>query len=708
MKKVTKAFFTTLATFLLMPAVVNAAPASQNNQTTSSQSSSATTNNNANQENGDATFAYSFENTNTTLSGKSVKATMYFNKVDYWNVKKATFNLDYMISQLSNDQTSNITLELNGVKFYSFKPGNNGNQQNMTVDLPTNLLQNSNTLTVEGQIINKDQNQELPATPANWLTIYDGSNVNFSYSINQPNDQISSFYSHFTGEDTVKNDQSVILVPQNPSNAELTAATYALAGASRVVSGDNSKIELNSLKNKHYASQPYQIVIAKYGDLPNEYKKQINASEVNNENAYMRFFNGDKKKVLVVTAKDDDALIKAGQYIANQELMQQTTTNSKTITESTQTFSSINQDNGNFPLMSNSTKMTGEGHQEQVFFVNLPHDQTNSKGSYINLNFRYSDNLDFKTSLVTVYVNGKPIGSQSLSSAKADGDHLKVKIPNNTDLNNNCTVKVAFDLNMKNNDSNSQTPWAYIESSSNAYIDSAEKTDLLFSNYPSCFISDKSFNNIAVQIPKKMNDDYFKALTNVFSLIGNYAESNVGSITFYKKEMSDSEMKNHNLIVIGSPQDTPLIKKLNSHLFFKFNKNFTRFVSNEKLSIESGYGKQIGAVQLLFNPYNKNNAALVVSGASSKDVQIASSQIDTQAHASTLKGDAAVIDDNGQQYTYRFKKKVNNEQKISITKRIKANPMFMAYVIMGILLIAVVIAIIILFVRKNFNGKERR
>nr|WP_321315554.1 hypothetical protein [uncultured Ligilactobacillus sp.] len=120
-----------------------------------------------------------------------------------------------------------------------------------------------------------------------------------------------------------------------------------------------------------------------------------------------------------------------------------------------------------------------------------------------------------------------------------------------------------------------------------------------------------------------MNDTYYKALSNIFSLIGNYAENNTGEITFYRHEMSDAQMRNHNVIVLGTPKDTPLIKKLNDKLFFKFNKKFTRLVSNEKLSIESSYGKRIGSVQLLFNPYNKNNATLVVTGATPKTVELA-------------------------------------------------------------------------------------
>ena len=63
-----------------------------------------------------------------------------------------------------------------------------------------------------------------------------------------------------------------------------------------------------------------------------------------------------------------------------------------------------------------------------------------------------------------------------------------------------------------------------------------------------------------------------------------------------------------------------MIRKLNDQLYFHYDKDFTRFVSNEKLSIEKDYGKQIGTAQLMFSPYNAKAAALILTGAKSQGV----------------------------------------------------------------------------------------
>ena len=76
---------------------INNQPAQSANTASSNSSSQASDQHSSNQGNGQGsqTYTQQFQNTNTTLSGKSVRSTTYFNKIDYWDVKKATFNLTY-------------------------------------------------------------------------------------------------------------------------------------------------------------------------------------------------------------------------------------------------------------------------------------------------------------------------------------------------------------------------------------------------------------------------------------------------------------------------------------------------------------------------------------------------------------------------------------------------------------------------------------
>ena len=68
--------------------------------------------------------------------------------------------MTYQITQLKNNQTSDLTVAVNGVKFYSWRPENTTGIQQKTIEIPLELIKETNTLTVEGQIINTIYNYQ--------------------------------------------------------------------------------------------------------------------------------------------------------------------------------------------------------------------------------------------------------------------------------------------------------------------------------------------------------------------------------------------------------------------------------------------------------------------------------------------------------------------------------------------------------------------
>lgn len=659
------------------------------------------------------TFTQPFQNVTSSLTGTSVKATMYFTKIDYWDVKKATFNLSYQITQLENDESSDITVAVNGVKFYSWRPAKTTDKQSETIDIPLELISESNTLTIEGQIINAEGSDEYKSvqTPANWLTIYDGSNVNFQYDLMLPENTIHSFYNHFAGADTIANQQSAILIPEDASEAELSAASYALTGVSRIITASENYLPLSSLNEKDALKKPYLLIFSTYDRLPEKYKDQIDEKEVSDK-AMLKFFNSDNQHVLVATSNDETQLMNAGRYIANEELMTQTEKTEKIIDAETKTFTSSLEFDGNIPLTSSGDKLTGSYHQEQVYFVDLPVDRNNADGSSLDIHMKYSDNLNFDNSLVTVYVNDLPIGSKKLSRNKANGDQLQLDFPKGLEVSDAFVIKVAFDLNVDNPEvlRNSDTPWALIENDSNIFVQTEESDEVIFSNYPNIFIQNQTYADLGIVLPEKLNNDYFKALTNVLNLLGNYTQSNTGDITFYRSEPNKNDLVSHNLVVLGTPKDNPLIKKLNKHLYFQYSDDFDTFVSNEKLSIESDYGKSIGTAQLLFSPYNREAVSLVLTGVDSETVYLASTQLKSQANASIYQGDAVVVDANYRRYDYRFKKETTAEEDESVLSRIISRRDALVYGIVFVLAVVIVVLVLYFIIKRYYptpTAKEK-
>uniref|UniRef100_UPI003132D677 cellulose biosynthesis cyclic di-GMP-binding regulatory protein BcsB n=1 Tax=Levilactobacillus sp. HBUAS70063 TaxID=3109359 RepID=UPI003132D677 len=658
------------------------------------------------------TYTQPFQNNTTSLSGQSVEMSTYFIKMDYWNVKKATLNLNYQVSQLSSRQLSDITVSLGGVKFASFRPKKQTGLQTKTIKIPLRLLSGENELKISGQILNQagKKDYRLTQTPANWLTVDNRSDINFQYALKAPTKNIDSFYDHFSGPDTIVNRNAYIVVPNHANNAELAASMYALTGESRVITTENQQIPVVQMNNVDGRKADYQLIIAEYQHLPGRFKKLFRLNDLKNASQIKRY-DSKGKHYLVVTATTGALLKKAARFVANSELMKESKHPTETVTLATQTFTSTLNYDGKYQLTTSADKVTGVNHQERQYFVSLPIDRNNADGSTISIHLRYARNLDFKNSLATIYVNDTAVGSKRLSSARADNDTLTVTLPKGMALGNSFTVRVALDLPLSGTattQSNNHTPWASIEPDSVARIKSAPGNDLLFSNYPNLFLKNSTYDNIAVVRPKTMSSTDYQTLTNIFNLIGNYAENNRGTIKFYDQQPSKSVMTDANVIAFGTPRQNSLIHRLNSHLYFKYNSSETGFLSNEKLSIEQKYGQTIGSDQLLRSPYNSKKGLMVVTGATDTGAYLASTQINYQRNIDQYSGDAIVVDPDNNHYDYRFKKNKLIDTSLNTKQEINRHSQQLRYLGMALIMIVVVTIALLLLLWKHGSLHRRR
>nr|WP_318531770.1 cellulose biosynthesis cyclic di-GMP-binding regulatory protein BcsB [Levilactobacillus angrenensis] len=658
------------------------------------------------------TYTQPFQNTTTSLSGQSVEMSTYFIKMDYWDVKKATLNLNYQVSQLSSRQLSDITVSLGGVKFASFRPKKQTGLQTKTIRIPLRLLAGQNELKISGQVLNRagKQDYRLTQTPANWLTVDNRSDVNFQYALKAPTRNIDSFYDHFSGPDTIVNRNAYITVPNAANNAELAASMYALTGESRVITTENQQIPVVQFSSADGQKADYQLVMAEYQHLPTRFKRLFRTADLKNA-AQIKRVDLKHKHYLVVTATTGALLKKAARFVANSELMKESKHPTERITLATQTFTSTLNYDGKYQLTTSADKITGADHQERQYFVSLPVDRNNADGSTISIHFRYARNLDFKNSLATVYVNDTAVGSERLSAARADNDTLTVALPKGMALGNSFTVRVALDLPLKGSattQNNNQTPWASIEPDSVARIKSAPGNDLLFSNYPNLFLKNSTYDDLAVVRPQTMSATDYQTLTNIFNLIGNYAENNRGKITFYQHQPSKAVMADANVIAFGTPRRNEVIHRLNHQLYFKYNAAETGFLSNEKLSIEQKYGQTIGSAQLLRSPYNAKKGLLVVTGATDTATYLASTQINYQRNIAQYTGDAIVVDPDNNHNGYRFKKNKLINTALNTKQAISRHSQQLLYLGLGLIMIMVVTIALLLLLWKHGSLHRRR
>jgi len=646
-----------------------------------------------------------------SLSGVQSINYQYFQIEDYWNVDQVTINLEYDFSSLVIEEKSSLTLFMNGTPFHSFRI-NKEHTDNISVVVPRELLIDGvNTLMLDGRRTTDEEEQLYNVCKTedyndNWLTLKETSHIAISYHDQPMDNSINTFFSRFVGLDTVKSSDHVITVGGSSSAAELESAIYSFAGFGKAKDDGNQQIPLLKQNDAQAAAKSYRVHISKYDALSDEIKSKLGTVDVE-KRALMKLITLKGQSVLVVTSNQDDLLVKAGRYIANQELMEQTASNEKWIDANTDVLSPSVTVSRMIKLTETGDKVLGPMHREKSYFISLPANQSIAEASKIRLDMRYAQNLDFNRSLVTVLINNKPIGSKKLSDVAANSDVLELSIPKNLDVNGNFTVTVAFDLEISSlicTVEQDQMPWAYIDSSSILQLNTVDRHDLLFNYYPSNFMRNGSFNSIAVVLPAELSNNDYASVANIFHLLGRYAQTNHGEVNVYFDDVDVSLLQNKQIIVIGSYKNNKLIRHLNDYLYFKYSLDGEGFVSNEKKSIELEYGKTIGSLQLISSPYSENYGMLIISGAQPQSYELASQLLVSESKLWQLYGDGMIVDKNGQVSAFRYKELASQSSPVvNILERKDV----MTFVVSAMLTLTLAIVALLLLTRKYWRKRRK-
>ncbi|CAM4193596.1 glycosyltransferase [Listeria ivanovii] len=641
--------------------------------------------------------------TDKTAQGKFAITKQNFTVENYWDVSNATAKLVYTITQLNEKEISTMTLKINDVAFYSFRPDktDKGTRQ-IEIEIPKDKFKKGvNVLSMESFVYTDlpDGRCTIDETPANWLQFDKTSAVNISYSDKAFKRTIADFGERFTGIDTVKSQQSVVAVTGNAGDTELGAALEGLSGFSSANKLEDKNIPFGQYEEaKTRNGKNYMVLFSNYDNLPAAIKSQIKEAGKLEQRALLQVVKDSNTNILVITSKANDALKKAGKLIANQNYLSQLGTNSKWLTTDEKIDTPASNVDKNAKLTTTGDKLKGIGHVTQDYFISMPANRSASTGTEVSLDFRYAQNLDFEHSLVTILVNGKPIGSQKLSAKKANDDQVTFQIPSDLNVKGDFSVTVAFDLVLTNNYcgfiADSEIPWAYITPESIIKLNTTEETDLLFEQYPYPFVANGDFDNAVVVVPDKLSTEDTDSLANIFNLLGRFHDGNRGSFTAIHAKNWDKVKKDANVIAVGTMSNNPVIKNANDDLFFQYDKSGSYFLSNEKISIEKNYGKQLGSVQLI---KSDGMQILAVTGPGEAQTKLGSELVSSKENLAKIYGDAAIVDNDNTIHSYRFKKVADTKEESFGTKMSnnKEVTVFGAFALLTVVLLGVAVLLIL-------------
>jgi hypothetical protein len=631
---------------------------------------------------------------------------LYFDIDKYSVVKSLETNVVFNISQLITDkQNATITFSVNGTSFYSSKIFYKDTEelQNIKVPIPTTLIKEGmNEFKIETYCRISDEPCTDDVNNGNWITLKGTSSILMGFTDKESTNNISEFTYPFIKVNEGNQYNAVIAIPDNYTQEEFTAALMLQAYLGKV----NKSRDYNGIIVK-YSSIPSDkdiIYIGRFSNLPDKIKPLYNrlTQENYNEYAIIRKSNSpfnESNKLMSIVSENGNMLIKSIKLLMSKNLVSQINVDTFKVDANMKVENELSEENSNLTFKDlglQEMQLKGPFRQSGSLSYSLPRNRVLSNGAKIKLFIRYSQNLDFNRSLLTVYINGTPIGSKKLNKGQANGDQLELPIPTDIKMSNYIDIKITFDLEQLNSTCEfrqEETPWALVTGDSYVYMPNNKLNFYKFDNYPQPFISEREFNNVALVVPENLSENEIEGISKVFSYMGKDVDYNSGILDVVEEKNFSDKYNNMNLILYGTPQQNKVIKDLNPKLWFKYNNNYNSFTGNEKLYLTEPYASNISIFQFDVSPYNKDRAILVLT--SPKEDLLLKSLVflSSTKQISKLSGDSALIDNFGNIETFQFKKDTTK----SIYEKFKSiqtnGKMFIGFA--GMLLIFNIIAIVL-------------
>ncbi|WP_291722086.1 cellulose biosynthesis cyclic di-GMP-binding regulatory protein BcsB [Clostridium sp.] len=413
-----------------------------------------------------------------TFSGVFSSHSLYFNVDKHSEIKSIQANIHFNISQLV-DKTKNasVTFSINGKPFYSSPLFYKEHQITyLKASVPLSAIKpGSNEFKIDTYSRISDKPCTDDVNSGNWLNLYGDSNLSMGFISKRSSNNISEFPYPFIKNDS--NDYAtVIAVPDNYTEQELSAA-----------------LMLETYFGKQNGSENYNGTVVKYSSVP-QHKNIIYIGDSKNIPREIRsiyppaaqnyskcavikeFYSPfDKKyKFMSIISENGNMLKKAVKLLTNRDIVKQLAVDTFRVDSSIKVEKRTSEPASKLTFRDlglTGINFKGPFRQSSSIQYSLPKNRLPSSGCRIKLIMRYSQNLDFNRSLVTVYVNGTPIGSKKLSSDKCNGDQLELSIPDDVKKSNSLGIEIAFDLEITDSFCQlrrEEIPWALV--TGNSYI----------------------------------------------------------------------------------------------------------------------------------------------------------------------------------------------------------------------------------------------
>ncbi len=657
---------------------------------------------------------------NVLFSGIYKTHKLYFQIPEYWDSQYVYAQIEVELSQLIQDVPASLTFMANDSPVATYKMDYaSGSTQVFFVEIPLELVNEGyNTFDITGYVRLYDDDGCIDDfSGANWISVRGTSFIQVGYDVKPSNQRISAYPYPFLSSLDETGSGTAILVSDQCDVDELAAALMLRADLGSETELEDA-ITLARISDST-GQEHYRIVIGLQSNLDAHYRgvAQSLGADLSTQ-ALVHFYVDGGVETLLITSDSGEALTEAAMMLMDESRVSQEKTSTAFVHENA--ADSIRAQIGSTleagrmtldSLLDSGLSFVGPFHQEGDIYLPFSGGYVLAESGMVDLKFRYSENLDFDRSMITVYWGDIPVSSKRLTKENAGGDTLSFTMPDDVVGTYAGKITIAFELELPDlfcTPRMDEMPWAYVTSDSSFYLPVGTGSSYTFGQRPYPFEVSSRFNELNVVIPEHITPAELNTLGRVIALYGEqpspYGDLRVTYANDLIQELDEhgtsitKEHKNDNLIVIGTYADNSMIRELNQNLSFRYSDTGSNFLSSDAMVLSDHYAREIATMQIFPSPYADGRAVLVVGALDDTGMQNLHSFLSQASSTWKMEKDTILIDSDQQIRTFELAEKRTNTSTPILKRMLESNQETAIFTLVatGVMVLLLLIFILIL------------
>lgn len=461
---------------------------------------------------------------------------------------------------------------------------------------------------------------------------------------------------------------TVMVIPDQPSEMELQAALSALSGIGSVTNGEMTiplmtvgKLtqEIISSSNLIFVGAPSKLPILGTVQFPfplADNKVVVNGALEDDGIIQMVLSPWNPARVAYfVSGNTESAILKAGQTLGTGYVIPSGKPNVSIIRSvNPDSVRGVVAEDQTFADLGYKNALMGLGNEQFLtykFFASA--EQSASTDGYLDLIVSGSNLINFEKSGATVSLNGNQIGtirfekqteSQLVTIRMKFFAGLLQRGANYIDI-----VSALEPLDACASQDLSGASSITITKSSLIHLPTTSpvggvKNKLLLSSFPTMFLTQNDLSDLSFIVPS--NDpaswDYASRIAYYIGFRGAVSLPNLNVL--FGDNVKDETRKSQNMIIVGRASSIPFIKDLHDSLPAPFESGSDEAVQQSMMvNYRLLPGVSVGYLQLLLSPWNSDNAILAVMANSADGLPLAGNMLTQEEKISNLAGNFSII-----------------------------------------------------------------